>query len=166
MTALSLISLSTVQTSPNYSHCLPSRWHAHWIIDDCLAPISLKPSPMGTRQTVIRYLPTNTLSPLSDSSLNFHDVRKLFLMIQLCEADRLIVSYVLQKCIIIYKIKGRHGFLNNCYVTLKLCPYNSNVLHAICIICQGNLVHKQIVVENNNQMSAFGPIPLLTYSWP
>lgn len=42
MTGLSLISLSSAQTSPNYSHCLPLRWHAHWIIDGRPCPSQLK----------------------------------------------------------------------------------------------------------------------------
>lgn len=42
MTGLSLISLSSAQTSPNYSHCLPLRWHAPWIIDGRPCPSQLK----------------------------------------------------------------------------------------------------------------------------
>lgn len=78
MTALSLISLSTVQTSPNYSHCLPLRWHAHWIIDGHPAPVSLKVLPMGTHQPMDRYLPTHPLCLLYDSSLNYYANSNLF----------------------------------------------------------------------------------------
>ena len=78
MTALSLISLSTVQTSPNYSHCLPLCWHAHWIIDGRPAPVSLKASPMGTQQPVDKDLPTHTPCLLYDSSLNYYANSDLF----------------------------------------------------------------------------------------
>lgn len=59
MTALSLISLSTLQTSPNYSHCLLLRWHAHWIIDGRPAPVSLKALPIGRRRPMDRNMPTH-----------------------------------------------------------------------------------------------------------
>lgn len=78
MTALSLISLSTVQTSPNYSHCLPLCWHAHWIIDGRPVPGSLEALPMGTHQPIDRYLQTHPPCLLYDSSLNYYANHNLF----------------------------------------------------------------------------------------
>lgn len=79
MTALSLISLSSAQTSPNYSRCLPLRWHAHWIIDGRPAPVSLKASPTGTTAASGQDTCQRSAARLPrDSSLDYYSNSNLF----------------------------------------------------------------------------------------
>lgn len=82
MTGLSLISLSTLQTSPNYSHCLLLRWHAHWIIDGVPAPVSLKASPIGRRRPMDRNMSTHPTLHISENVIaDIIDSKKVYLLI-------------------------------------------------------------------------------------
>lgn len=85
MTALSLISLSSAQTSPNYSRCLPLRWHAHWIIDGRPAPVSLKASPTGTTAASGQDTCQRGAARLPcDSSLDYYSNSNLFSLAARC----------------------------------------------------------------------------------
>lgn len=71
MTGLSLISLSSAQTSPNYSHCLPLRWHAYWIIDGRPCPSQLKGLANGHRSSQwTGLLPTKLLLVCLNMTVN------------------------------------------------------------------------------------------------